>query len=81
MPRAKSVVVSMELTTAGNSHNCKFNKSHRIERHARRLTINEDGTLLNYCLPCARAFLAKGAARIAEMQTEVENLLGATPLQ
>lgn len=37
----KSVVASMEITTARSSHNCRFNKTHRIHMGDARLTIKE----------------------------------------
>ena len=72
MPRGKSVLVSMDITVAGSSHNCQFNAAHRIRKGERRLTIKEDGSPLNYCLPCARAFLAKGLERLRELQAQVD---------
>ncbi len=71
----KSVVVSMEVTTAKSSHNCRFNKKHRICMGDARLTIKEDGSPLNYCLPCARAFLTKGLERLSELQAQVDKRL------
>jgi hypothetical protein len=68
----KSVVVSMEITTAKISHNCRFNKKHRIHKGDARLTIKEDGSPLNYCLPCARAFLTKGLERLSDLQAQVD---------
>jgi len=59
MARARSLIVSMEITTAGKSHNCRHNSKHRISMGDRRLTINSDGDKHHYCLECARGFLAK----------------------
>jgi len=74
----KAVIASMEITTAKSSHNCRFNKKHRIRMGEARLTITEDGSALNYCLPCARKFLTVGLAGLRQLQTEVEQHL-ATP--
>ena len=71
----------MEITIAGNSHNCRFNKRHRIARGTPRLTIKEDGSDRNYCLPCARAFLAKGIERLHELQTQIEEQLSSESKQ
>ena len=35
MPRPKSLVVSMEITTAGGAHDCRYNKNHRLEKGIR----------------------------------------------
>lgn len=75
MPRAKSVLASIEITIAGKSHNCRFNDGHRIQQGTSRLTITEDRSKLNYCLPCAKDFLAKGIERLQELQAEVDRLL------
>lgn len=75
MARAKSVLVTMEITVAGSSHNCRFNDGHRIQKGVSRLTIKEDGSSLNYCLPCAKSFLAKGRERLEQLQAEVDKLL------
>jgi hypothetical protein len=80
MARAKSVVVSMEITIARSSHNCRFNDGHRIQKGVSRLTIKEDGSVLNYCLPCAKSFLATGISRLQQMQAEVERLLQSADL-
>lgn len=74
MPRGKSVLVSMEVTTAGKSHNCRFNKAHRIAKGKSRLTIKEDRAKLHYCLECARRFVLDGLSRLQEYQTQLDNL-------
>lgn len=74
MPRGKSVLVSMEITVAGSSHNCRFNESHRIRKGMHRLTIKEDRAQLNYCLSCAKAFFAHGLARLQELERCVGQL-------
>lgn len=75
MARAKSVLVSMELTTVGRAHDCRFNKKHRLEKGMSRLTIREDGDERHYCLSCARSFLLQGAERLQTLLSEVERLV------
>ena len=75
MPRPKSVVASMEITTAGRAHGCRYNKNHRLEKDMSRLTIKEDGDEHHYCLPCARTFLLQGSERLRILLAEVERLL------
>jgi hypothetical protein len=79
MAHGKSVVVSMEITIAGSSHNCRFNDAHRIKKGDSRLTIKEDRSKLNYCLLCAKKFLGNGLERLHEMEAEVDRLLAAGP--
>lgn len=76
MPRPKSVLVSMEITTVGRAHDCRYNKSHRLEKGMSRLTIKEDGDEHHYCLPCAKTFLLQGTERLRTLLVEVERLLG-----
>lgn len=80
MPRGKSVLVSMEITVAGSSHNCRFSDGHRIQKGMHRLTIKEDRAKLNYCLSCARAFLAQGLMRLRELESQVDQLLTSQPI-
>ncbi len=76
MARAKSVLVSMEITIVGRSHDCRFNKKHRLEKGMSRLTIKEDGDEHHYCLTCAKVFLVQGAERLQALLAEVERLVG-----
>lgn len=71
MPRPKSVVASMEITTVGRAHNCRNNKTHRLEKGMQRLTIKEDGDEHHYCLSCAKQFLTQGISRLQALLAEV----------
>jgi hypothetical protein len=71
MGRPRSLLVSMEITAAGKSHNCRHNESHRIAMGARRLTISSDGDKHHYCLDCARGFLAKDIDRLKALLNEI----------
>lgn len=76
MARAKSVLVSMEITTVGRAHDCRFNRKHRLEKGMSRLTIKEDGDERHYCLACARTFLLQGTERLRTLLSDVERLIG-----
>lgn len=67
MPRPKSAVKNIEITIAGASHNCKNNKRHRIEKGDSRLTIKEGRASKNYCLECAKYFIAKDIDKLMEV--------------
>lgn len=75
MPRAKSMLVSMEITLAGNSHDCRFDNRHRIKKGMYRLTIKEDRDRLNYCLKCAKEFIDKGLVSLRDFESKVSHLL------
>ena len=78
MPRPRSLIVSMEITVAGSSHNCRNNDDHRIAKGVKRLTIKSDGDLHHYCLACAKGFLVKDAERLRALLAEVERSAPAT---
>jgi ribosomal protein L24E len=71
----KSLIVSMEITTAGRAHNCRYNKNHRIERGVGRLTVKCDGDEHHYCLGCGKAFLVKDLERLRVYLGQVEAAL------
>ncbi|WP_036258247.1 hypothetical protein [Methylocapsa aurea] len=77
MPRPRSLIVSMEITVAGSSHNCRNNDSHRIAKGVKRLTIKSDGDKQHYCLGCAKGFLVKDVERLRAILAEIES--GAPP--
>lgn len=71
MPRAKSVIVNMEITSVGRAHYCRYNKNHRLEKGMKRLTINENGDEAHYCLTCGMTFLKNGVKRLQSLIEEV----------
>jgi hypothetical protein len=73
MPR-KSLLVSMEITTAARSHDCRYNKNHRIAKGERRLTVKVDRDNHNYCLACAKVFMADSSARLQQLKDEVDKV-------
>lgn len=72
MPRPRSLIVSMEITTAGRAHNCRQSGRHRIEKGMKRLTVKSDGDSHHYCLACARAFFVKDLGRMQAILAEVD---------
>ena len=64
MRRAESVLVSMEFTLASRSHRCGYDKRHRIDAGAARLTIRDDDEEHHYCVQCAKALLVQGADQL-----------------
>jgi hypothetical protein len=72
--RPRSLIVSMEITTAGRAHNCRHNDAHRIEKGVKRLTVKSDGDEHHYCLNCATGFLMKDVERLHAFLAEVKSL-------
>lgn len=71
MARARSLIVSMEITKAGKSHNCRHSDKHRISMGDSRLTINSDGDKHHYCLDCAKGFLIKDIDKLKGLLVQV----------
>jgi ribosomal protein L24E len=57
----------MEWTLAGRAHDCRFNKSHRLEKGQRRLTVKSDGDEHHYCVSCAKKFLTIDIQRLQDL--------------
>ena len=72
MSGRKSVLASMTITAAGNSHNCRANEAHRIPKGTKRLTIKEERAQLHYCLPCARIMLGRGLTALQTLYEAVD---------
>jgi hypothetical protein len=54
MPNPKSLLRSISIDVAGNSHNCQHNGSHRIQKGEFRLKTKRDGASPeHFCLSCA----------------------------
>ena len=75
MPRGKSVLVNMKITTVGRAHSCRFNKNHRLEKGMKRLTFKENGDEAHYCLPCGKPFLTKGLKDLQSLIMEVDRIM------
>lgn len=71
MPRPKSLLKTIDITTAGKAHNCKANKSHKIVKGDRRLTIKEGQSVSNYCLDCGRHFIGISMDNLKQISEEI----------
>lgn len=75
MARLKSTVKGLKIEVAERAHNCRYNKSHRIERGDTRLSISEGRSSLTYCKQCAIAFLEADLAKLGGMLEEIRRTL------
>jgi uncharacterized protein YbbK (DUF523 family) len=64
MGRPKSFLPQLIVEQAKSSHNCRFNKKHRITKGQKRLTAKEGRSVLRYCPSCAVGFLRLDIATI-----------------
>jgi hypothetical protein len=71
MGRPKSFLSTLIVDYAKVSHNCRFNKQHRIKKDGKRLTAKEGRATLRYCPACAIQFLKLDKATI---QTTIASL-------
>jgi hypothetical protein len=69
--RPKSFLPQLIVEPAKSSHNCRFNKSHRIKKGEMRLTAKDGRDKLRYCPTCAIHFLRLD---IATIQTAISAL-------
>jgi len=73
MGRPKSFVSTLIVEQAINSHNCRFNHTHRITRGEARLTAKEGRAKLRYCASCAAAFMKADIELLHSKIKELEN--------
>lgn len=74
MPRPRSLIVSMTITSAGRAHGCRQNDAHKIVKGDPRLTIKSDGDDHHYCLSCAQKFLEADIVNLRRMLDDIEAL-------
>ena len=71
MPRPKSILKRIEVDVALNSHNCKHNKKHRIQRGEKRLNIGKDRSWERYCVDCAIKIIESDIEKLQEVASEL----------
>lgn len=74
MGRPKSFLPQLIVEDAKSSHNCRFNKKHRIRKGEKRLTAKEGRERLRYCPVCAVHFLRLDIVTIQNTIAELEAL-------
>jgi ribosomal protein L37AE/L43A len=65
MARPKSIVSTARVEEAKKAHDCRFDKSHRLERGMLRLTVEEEGKELHYCAVCGRQIVKRDIERLS----------------
>lgn len=77
MPRPRSLIVNMSITTTARTHSCRHSEKHRLSKGDLRLTIKSDGDEHHYCIDCARRFLKADIINLQNILTHIENLSSA----
>jgi hypothetical protein len=72
MPRIRSLLTTVQITSAERAHNCQGNANHRIIRGERRLTVTKDRASEHYCLNCGRQILERDATKIAGFLSAID---------
>jgi hypothetical protein len=70
--RPKSFLPQLIVENAKSSHNCRFNKKHRIVKGQARLTAKEGREILHYCPDCAVNFLRLDIVTIQSTLSDLE---------
>jgi len=71
MPRVRSLIVQVDVDTAGRAHNCQANGRHRIERGEVRLKVTNGRGWDHYCRACALTIIDRDAQKLAELLQRV----------
>jgi len=80
MPNPKSLLRSISIDVAGNSHNCQHNNSHRIQKGHRSLKIKRDGASPeHFCLRCALESVRNDLGRLAALEQAILTAMAAQP--
>ncbi len=74
MGRPKSLIKNVQVTVAGKAHSCKANKSHRISKGDRRLTIKEGQSTSHYCLECGRRFVQLSVEHLGRVASGIDGV-------
>ena len=73
MPRPKSIIKSVQIDIAEKAHNCKHNKSHRIQRGDKRLKLRKDRAWEHYCTACAKDILERDIQTMNRLLEELND--------
>ena len=73
MARPKSFLKSIEIDTAGSSHNCQNNKSHRIHKGDVRLKLKRTGlSPEHFCRECGLQFIQNDIQKLQSIIMQLE---------
>ena len=74
MGKPKKLIKNLQVTIAGNSHNCKSNRQHRISKGESRLTVKEGQNAHHYCLDCGSKFVSIALDELRTLQKDIRTL-------
>jgi hypothetical protein len=68
MPRIKSLIVQVEIDTAGKAHNCQANARHRFEKGHVRLKVRNGRGWDPYCCACAEIIIERDIQKLTALR-------------
>lgn len=68
----KSFVSTMFVDVAKRRHGCQHSQRHIIVKGQIRLSVKEGREVKNYCLECAKKFIAKDIENLSTILGELE---------
>src|SRR3569832_638021 len=64
----KSLVVRVEVDTAGRAHNCQANTKHRIKKGDKHQKEHKNKSRNHYCRACAETIIARDITKLAALR-------------
>jgi len=64
----KSLVIQVQVDTAGKAHNCQASAKHRIEKGDVRLKVRNGRSWDHYCLACSQNIIGRDIQKLTELQ-------------
>jgi hypothetical protein len=74
MGKTKSFLKNISIDTAKQSHFCKHNKKHKINKGDKRLKFKEGRAYQHFCIECAKESLTKDINELNTLLTELEKV-------
>jgi hypothetical protein len=71
MGRARSLLRSLAVGTAGRRHACKTNKDHVLVKGDMMLVVKIDRDEFHYCVDCALTFIATARTKLTALESEL----------
>jgi hypothetical protein len=68
MARIKSLIVRVEIDTAGKAHNCQGNVQHRVEKGELRLKVRNGRSWNHYCRACGEIIIDRDIQKLADLR-------------
>ena len=74
MPKHKSLIKNVSITSVQRAHNSQHNSKCRLHKGESRLTVKEGRAVSHYSLVMGEVFLKEGISRLQELLAELQAL-------